>query len=181
LIQGHQAPLGNGFPGVQEQLSEDAGGAFRFLVNLPGIAAGPGGILPREQALRVAEYAGEWVAQFVGHAADHLAERREFFSLQQLRVKQALGGQVAVDFHAPGRAPKGVQHGFRGALQHARCGAHHLQFLAHASLNVPGQFPPMLGEALGFGCLTFQPRDQILERPDLRRFLGSETCQLLEP
>jgi len=37
----------------------------------------------------------------VSDAGDHLAEFGEFFGLQQLGLKNALRGQVAVDLHVP--------------------------------------------------------------------------------
>ena len=180
LIQGDQTPLRNGFPGVEKELPEDGARTFCLLINPARFFRPAGGVLAHEQALRVTENAGERVAQFMGDAAHHLSECSQFFRLQQLRMEHALGGEVAVDFHAAQVPPDGVEHGPRGALENARRGTHHLQFLAHTTLDAPSECPPALGEASGFGGLPFEARDQSFQRLDFPGFPRGQTRDLLE-
>jgi hypothetical protein len=92
LVERHATTLRTGFPGGEQQLAEDSGGALRFLKNLTGFVRAADWVATQEQALRVTQDAGERVAKFVSDTGDHLAESGEFFCLQQPGLENALGG-----------------------------------------------------------------------------------------
>ena len=92
LVEGHAAALRGRFAGAEEQLAQNSAGALGFEKNLAHLGGATGGIFAEQQALGVAEDAGQGIAELVGHAGDHLAEGGEFFRLQQLRLKNALRG-----------------------------------------------------------------------------------------
>src|SRR4029077_4930715 len=73
LIGRHAAALGPRFPGGKQELAQDGAGPLRFLIDLAGFVGIAGGIAAQEEALRVAENAGERVTEFVSDAGDHLA------------------------------------------------------------------------------------------------------------
>ncbi len=72
--------------------------------------------MAEEKALRVAKDAGKGVAEFVSNAGDHLAELGELFRLQQLGLKDALRGEITVDFDAPQECAFFIQNGAGGTL-----------------------------------------------------------------
>ena len=146
LVQGHQAALRNCFPGVQEQLAENGVGALRFLINLAHLFGPPGQILAPQNAVRVAENAGQRIAQFMRDSAHHLSERGELFGLQEFRMENALGGQVAVDLHAPQKAADGIEHRPRRSLENAWRRKIHLQLFAQTTFDSARKFPPLLRE-----------------------------------
>src|SRR5712692_5739189 len=166
LIQGHQTPLRGCFPDVQEQLPQDGPGAFRLLINLPHFLGPPGKLLTRQKPVRVAQNAGQRVAQFMRDSANHLAERREFLGLEELRVENALGGQVAVDLHAPQQPSDRVEDGPCRSLEDARRWVHQLQLLANTALDCARQFPPALREQFRFRRMTLEAPDQSLQGLD---------------
>ena len=185
MIQGNQPPFGNGLARIRKQLPQYADGAFRLLINLPRFFDAFESLLPRtalrdEKALGVAKNAGERTTQFVRHAADHLPERGELFGLQELRLKNALRREVAVNFHAAHVASDAVEDRPRGPLEHPGEGKGHLQGLAHAALDVAGQFTPALGKLRRFHGLMRKARNPFLESLKLPGFLGSQPGHLLE-
>ena len=105
MIQGDEAPFRKRLPGIQQQLPQDFAGPLCLLINLPHFFGPRGSVLPLQKPLRVAQNGRQRIAQFVRDAADHLAQRGELFSLQQLRLENPLSGQVAINFHSPQPAP----------------------------------------------------------------------------
>ena len=100
LIEGDALSLGAGFPGVQQELAQNGAGSLGFRKNLARFFGASRKILADQQPLRVAQDAGERIAQFMRDAGDHLSERGEFFRLQQLGLKNALSRLVAVNLDA---------------------------------------------------------------------------------
>ena len=181
LIQGYQTPLRKRFPGVQKQLPEDATGALRFLINLAHFLGPPGQILTRQNALGVAENAGQRITQFMRDAAHQLSERGELLGLQEFRMESALGGQVAVDLHASQQTPDGVENGPRRSFENTRGWMRHLQLLAHAAFNSARQFTPLLREPFRFRRLILETADQFLQGLDFCGLLRRKSRNLLEP
>ncbi len=113
MIQGDEASFRKRFPGIQQQLPQDFAGSLCLLINLPHFCGPLGSVLARQKPLRVAQNGRQRIAQFVRDAADHLAQRGELFSLQQLRLENPLGGQVAINFHSPQPARCRIENGPR--------------------------------------------------------------------
>src|SRR5258707_591051 len=99
LIKRNATSLGTRVPGGEQKLPQDSAGPLRLLKNLARLVRAAQRIAAQKEALRVAEDAGEWVAEFVSDAGDHLAEFGEFFCPQQFGLKHSLRGQVAVDLN----------------------------------------------------------------------------------
>jgi len=128
-------------------LAQDGAGPLRFLKDLARFVGIAEGIAAQQQALCVAENAGERVAELVSNAGDHLTELGEFVRLQQLGLEDALRGEVAVDFHAAEEHAFFVKDGTRGALQQARNRADQLQFFSQGPFGAVRQTTPILGES----------------------------------
>lgn len=134
----------------EQKLAENGAGALRLLVNLAGFRRAAGGVAAHQQPLRIAEDAGERVAQLMRHTGNHLAERGEFFCLQEFGLKHALGGQVAINLDAPEAAAHGIENRAHGALEHARDRTREGNFFAGA-VGAASQFAPALRKDLGLG------------------------------
>src|ERR1700676_933850 len=107
------------FSGAQQELAQDGSGPLGFLINLARFFRTSGEVFPEQEALRVAQNAGQGIAQFMRYAGDHLTERGEFFRLQQLGLKNALGSKVAVNLEAAETAAGLIQNRTHGTLEDA--------------------------------------------------------------
>ena len=97
-------------------MAQDDAGPLRFLKDLARFVGIAEGITAQEQPLRVAENAGERVAELVSDTGDHLAELSEFVRLQQPGLEDTLRREVAVDFNASGKHAFFIKDGARGTL-----------------------------------------------------------------
>src|SRR5216684_7012665 len=95
-------------------------------------------------------------------------------------MENALGGQVAVDLHAPQQPPDGIEHGPRRSLKDARCWKIHLQLFAEAPFDSTRQFSPAFCEVRGFRRMTSETPDKCLEGPVFPGLLRCETGDLFE-
>ena len=96
-------------------------------------------------------------------------------------MESALGGQVAVDFHAPQETPHRIEYGPRRPLDNARGWMRHLQLFAHATFDSARQFPPLLRKPLWIRRVILETADQFLQGIDCSGFLRRESCNLFEP
>src|SRR5690242_9744352 len=168
------------FPGGQKKLAENRAGPLRFLVNLAGLLGSSGKILSNQEALRVAENAGERIAELVRHPGKHLTEGGKFFCLQQPGLKNAMSAQVAVNLDASKTPACGIHNWPHRALQHAGHRARQLYFLPHTAFGRAGQCAPAPGKLLWFSRALRQQGDQTFERCRDFRFLRREAHDLSE-
>src|SRR6266849_6338886 len=116
----------------------------------------------------------------MGDSANHLAERREFLGLEELRMENALGGQVAVDLHTPQQPPDRIEHGPCRSLEDARRWMHHMQLLANTAFDSARQLPPALGEECRFRRMALETLDQCLQGLDFSGLFRRKTRDLFE-
>src|SRR5712671_3982686 len=151
LIKRNATSLGTRVPGGEQKLAQDSAGALRFLENLARLVRAAERIAAQKEALRVTEDAGEWVAEFVSDAGHHLAEFGKLFGLQQLGLKEALGGQVAVDLHMTEKCAFFIKDRASSTLQQARNRAYKVEFFAHPAVGAAIQAMPVVCEIAGIG------------------------------
>src|SRR5258708_3354092 len=151
LIKRNAASLGTRVPGGEQKLPQDSAGPLRFLENLARLVRAAQRIAAQKEALRVAEDAGERIAEFVSDAGDHLAEFGEFFCLQQLGLEDALGGQVAVDLHVTEKCAFFIKDRASSTLQQARNRPYKVEFFAHPAVGAAIQAMPVVCEIAGIG------------------------------
>src|SRR5258706_3020612 len=151
LIERHATPLGTRVPGGEQKLAQDGAGALRFLENLARLVRAAQRIAAQKEALRITEDAGERVAEFVSDAGDHLAEFGKLFGLQQLGLKDALRGQVAVDLHVTEKYAFFIKDRTSSTLQQARNRAYKVEFFAHPAVGAAIQAMPVVCEIAGIG------------------------------
>ncbi len=164
LIQSDSFAFRPSLPGAQQQLAQDRAGPLGFLINLARFFGAASEIFPDEEALRVAQNAGQRIAQFMRDAGDHLSERRKFFRLQEFGLKNALGGKVAVNLDTSEAAACAVQNRTYGALQHARHGPRQLQLLAAAAFGAASQFAPAFGKLFRLRGALREVANQAIQR-----------------
>src|SRR5712671_4461157 len=133
-IKRNATSLGTRVPGGEQKLAQDSAGALRFLENLARLVRAAQRIAAQKKALRVTEDAGERVAEFVSDAGDHLAEFGKLFGLQQLGLKDALCGQVAVDLDVPEKCAFFIKDRTSSTLQQPRNRAYKVKFFAYPAV-----------------------------------------------
>src|SRR6267378_1103225 len=151
LIKRNATSLGTRVPGGEQKLAQDGAGALRFLENLARLVRAAQRIAAQKEALRVTEDAGERVAEFVSDASDHLAEFGKLFGLQQLGLKDALRGQVAVDLNVAEKCAFFIKDRASSTLQQARNRAYKVEFFAHPAVGAAIQAMPVVCEIAGIG------------------------------
>src|SRR5215467_9999067 len=102
----------------------------------------------------------------MGDAADHLSESCELLGLQELRMKNALGGEVAINFDAPHLAAWVIEDGPRRAVENPRRRTQHIQLFAQAAAVVAGKLAPAFSEPDRLSGMALEAVDQVLKRFD---------------
>ena len=95
VVEIHRRLLGHALSREREEVAHDAAGPLGLVVDDPQVLARNVGMqLPLEQQLGQAGDGGQRVVELVGHAGDELADGRHLVVLDELRLHDALLGDV---------------------------------------------------------------------------------------